>query len=72
MGSPAGPVANGNLPKPGVHERDKAMNFGLHRHQLGESDREPHGLIAKQWPHPFVAGSRRIALIEDEIENLKH
>ena len=40
--------------------------------QLGQDAAEPQRILAERRPHPVVAGGRRVALVEDEIDHLEH
>ena len=40
--------------------------------ELGEDAPEPQRLLAQRRSHPVVAGGRRVALVEDEVDDLEH
>ena len=48
------------------------MDLGLARRQLGEHAPEPQRLVAQVRARPVVAGGRRVALVEDEVDDLEH
>ena len=45
---------------------------GSSRRELGEDAAEAQRLLAELRPHPVVAGGRRVALVEDEVDDLQH
>ena len=55
-----------------LHQRDQAVHLGLVGHQLGQDAAEPQRVLAQRRPHPVVAGGRRVALVEDEVDHLEH
>src|SRR5436309_10662810 len=48
------------------------MHLGLFWCQLGQNAPESHRILAECRPHPVVAGRRRVALIENEINYLQN
>ena len=48
------------------------MHLRLRREQLGQDASEPQRLLAQLGPHPVVAGGRRVALVEDQVDDLEH
>ena len=55
-----------------LHQRDKAVDFALARRQPGEYAAETQRLLAQRRAHPVRASARRIALIENEIDDFEH
>src|SRR2546428_8790771 len=55
-----------------LHERDQAVDLGLLRHELGENAAETQRLVAESGPHPVLARGRRVAFVEDEVDDLEH
>ena len=55
-----------------LHQREQALNLGLTRHQRGEDPPEPQGLSAQRRADPVLAGGRRVALVEDQVDHLEH
>ena len=55
-----------------LHQRDEAVDLGLLRDELGQDAPEPQRVLAERGPHPVVAGRRRVALVEDEVDDLEH
>ncbi len=54
------------------HQRDEAVHFGLVRRELGEDAAEAQRVFAELRTHPVVAGGRRIAFVEDEVDDFEH
>ena len=50
----------------------RPCDLRLLRHELGQDAAEPQRLLAQRGPHPVVAGGRRVALVEDEVDDLEH
>ena len=48
------------------------MYLRLRREQLGEDATEPERLLDQLGPDPVIAGGRRVALVEDEVDRLEH
>ena len=48
------------------------MNLGLVRHQTGQDTAEPQRLLAQLGTHPVLAARCRVALVEDEVDDLEH
>ena len=48
------------------------MGLRLAREQLRDEAAEAERIQAKGRPHPVVAGGRRVTLVEDEVDHLKH
>src|SRR5438132_8324394 len=55
-----------------LHEGNEAMGLWLAREQLRDEAAEAERIQAKGRPHPVVAGGRRVTLVEDEVDHLKH
>jgi hypothetical protein len=55
-----------------LHKPDQAVNLRLVRNKLGEDAPQAQRLLAELRAHPVLAGGRRIALLEDEVEDLEH
>src|SRR4029079_7375180 len=55
-----------------LHQRDEAVHLRLTLRKLGEDAAEAKRLLAELRPHPVVARGRRIALVEDEIDDREH
>ena len=65
----------GACPQPGslkLHQRDETMNLRFLRREFGQHPSEPLRLVAEARPHPGVAGGRRVAFVEDEIDDFEH
>ena len=45
---------------------------GSSRRELGEDAAEAQRVLAQRRAHPVVAGGRRVALVEDEVDDLEH
>ena len=55
-----------------LHQGDQAVYLRLAREQLGEDAAEPERLLEQLGPDPIVAGGRRVALVEDQVDRLEH
>ena len=55
-----------------LHEGDEAVHLGLVGHEGGKHAAEAERLAAELGPHPVLARRGRVALIEDEVDDLKH
>ncbi len=55
-----------------LHERDEPVHLGLLGEEPGQDAAEPERVIAERRPHPVVASRRRVALVEDEVDDLEH
>ena len=51
-----------------LHQRDQAVHLRLSRRQPGQDAAEPQRILAERRPHPVVAGRRRVALVEDQVD----
>ena len=82
---PAGPVLVGQQDRlaarpdaggrPGcldLHQRHQAVHLGLARGEPGQDPAQPQGVLAQRRPHPVVAGGGRVALVEDQVDDLEH
>ena len=48
------------------------MDLGLLGDELGEDAAEAERVLAERGAHPVVAGGRRVALVEDQVDDLEH
>lgn len=48
------------------------MNLGLIRRELGQDATKTLRLLAELRTHPVVTGRSRVALVEDQIQDLEH
>ena len=64
MGSPAASVQ--------LHQRQQAVGFGLLRRDQSEHAAHAQRVVAELRPQPFVAPRRRVAFVEDEVDDLQH
>ena len=72
-GSPVGPDARAQRARPGSPSaRRRPCTSGSSRRQLGEDAAEPQRVLAQRRAHPVVAGGRRVALVEDQVDDLEH
>jgi hypothetical protein len=55
-----------------LHQGDEAVDLRFRGEQLGEDAAEPQRLLDQLGPHPVLAGGRRVALVEDEVDRLEH
>src|SRR6266567_1684868 len=53
-----------------LHERDQAVNFRFLRNELGHDASEAQRLLAEGGPHPVLARGRRVAFVENEVNDL--
>ncbi len=68
IGSPAGPTRARRPRRLDLHQRDEAVHLRLRRGELGQDAAEAQRVLAQRGPHPVVAGGRRVALVEDEVD----
>ena len=68
IGSPAGPVRARGARGLQLHQRDEPVDLRLVGQQRGEDAAEPQRLLEQLGPHPVVAGGRRVALVEDQVD----
>jgi hypothetical protein len=54
------------------HQRGQAVHLGLVRHQPAQDAPEAQRIFAQRGSHPVVTGGRRIALVEDQVDDLEH
>ena len=54
-----------------LHQRDEAVDLGLVRGEPGEDPPEPQRVLAERRPDPVLAGGRRVALVEDQVDHLE-
>ncbi len=47
------------------------MGLRLLRHELGQNTSESQCVLAERRPHPVVTGRRRVALVEDQINDFQ-
>src|SRR5262245_25203076 len=50
-----------------LHQGDQAVSLLLLRNELGEDAAETQRFLAQRGPHPVLAGSCRIAFVENEV-----
>ena len=55
-----------------LHQRQQAVDLGLAGHQRGEDPSEAQGVRAQRRADPVLAGARRVALVEHEVDHLEH
>ena len=55
-----------------LHQRDQAVHLGFHRRQPRQHPPQPLRIVAERRPHPVVAGGRRVAFVEDQVDHLEH
>jgi hypothetical protein len=55
-----------------LHEGDEAVHLGLGGKQLGEDPAEAERFRDQLRADPVVAGGGRVALVEDQIDDLEH
>ena len=48
------------------------MDLGLPRGELGQDPAQAQRVLAERGSHPVVAGGRRVALVEDQVDDLEH
>jgi hypothetical protein len=53
------------------HERDEAVGFGFARYEFGKDAAEPQRVFTKRRAHPIIARGRRVALVENEIDDFE-
>ena len=53
------------------HERDKAVDFRFAGRELGENAAEAQGVFTKGRTHPVVAGSGRVAFVENQVDDFE-
>ena len=70
-GSPPGPD---RAAEPGglqLHQRHQPVDLRLPGLELGQDAPQPQRILAELRPHPVVAGGGRVALVEDEVDDLE-
>ena len=55
-----------------LHQGDEAVDLRLVRNEAGQDAAQPERVLAKRGSHPVVAGGRRVALVEDEVDDLEN
>ena len=70
-GSPVGAVRARGARRLELHQRDEAVHLRLVGHQPGEDPSQPQRLLAQLRAHPVVAARGRVALVEDEVDDLE-
>src|SRR5438067_767594 len=55
-----------------LHQRDEAVDLGLLRNELSQDAAETQRLLAERRSNPVVTGGRRVALVEDQVDDLEH
>ena len=70
--SPRVMPAHAPHPRPlDLHQGHEAVDLGFIGHQPGQDPAEAKGVLAQGRPDPVVAGRRRVALVEDEVDHLQ-
>src|SRR5256884_2708496 len=64
--------ARGRSRRLDLHQRDQAVDLGLFWDELGEDAAQTQRLLAQRGPHPVLARGRRVAFVEDEVDDLEH
>ena len=72
IGEPSGPGAGGEARGLDFHQREEAEHLGLVGHQAGEDAAEALRLGAQGRADQVLAGGGRIALVEDQVDDLQH
>ena len=72
MGSPDGPTRAAARDAWISISATRPWTSGSLRSELGQDAAEPQRVLAERRPHPVVAGGRRVALVEDEVDDLEH
>jgi len=54
-----------------LHEGEEAVDLGVAGGEPGKDAAEPHRLLAELRPRPVLAGGRRIAFVEDGVDDLE-
>ena len=55
-----------------LQERHETVDLRLLRGEPGQDAAEPERVLAERGAHPVLAGRRRVALVEDEVDDLEH
>ena len=55
-----------------LHQRDESVDLGLLRAHRREDAPEAERVLAKLGAGPIFAGSRRVSLVEDQVDDLQH
>ncbi len=71
-GSPDGPTRARRREAWSLHQRNEPVDLRLPRSELCQDAAEPQRVFAQLGSQPVVAGGRRVALVEDEIDDLEH
>ena len=53
-------------------QRDQAQDLGLLRSERGQHAAQTEGLGAELGPQPVLARGGRVALVEDQVDDLEH
>ena len=48
------------------------MDFRFFRHKPDQNSPQPQSFFAQRRPHPVIARGRRVAFVEDEVDNLQY
>ena len=48
------------------------MHFGFVRSQFGQDTSQPQRILAKRGPQPVVPGGRRVAFVENQVDDREH
>ncbi|OKK17389.1 hypothetical protein AMK16_21330 [Streptomyces sp. CB00455] len=54
-----------------LQQRGEAVDFGLRRHQRGQDTGQAQGVLAQGGAQEVLAGGGRVALVEDEVDDLQ-
>ena len=54
------------------HQCDQAVDLGIARGEPGQHPSQTQCILTERRSHPVFTGGRRVALVEDEIDDLEH
>src|SRR3546814_5643072 len=54
------------------HQRQQAVHFGFARRQAGQDAAQAQRFVAQRRAQPVVAGSGRIAFVENQVDDLEN
>ncbi len=72
MGSPDGPARAPSSRCLNLHQRNKPVHLRFFGREACQNAAHAQRLLTELWTYPVVAGRRRVALVEDQIEDGKH
>ncbi len=55
-----------------LHQRHQPVRFRFVGHEPGQDAAEAQRVLAQVGAHPFVAARRRVAFVEDQVDDLEH